>query len=436
MLRFFADPVGRLFELHARFGAIVALADRDAALVCAFGAEANRVVLADPDRFHHHDELPFAVPADSVPRRLHTSLTSMNGALHKARRRALQPLFARAAVEAYRDAMADEIAAHLPRLARGATTDVITEMNALALRIAMRCLFGVPPTAALARLGVAYLERLIDPWVIAIPFAFRGTPRGRLFADAAHLEAGIRTLIDERRRAPGGDDLLARMLALPELADDELVGQVTLMFVAGYETTASTLAWTLLLLSQHERELALLAAELAPLGGRVPTVAELATLPHLDAVVRESMRLVPAAPFLFLRRTTAPATLLGHEVPEGALVMLSPLVTHRDPLRFSEPARFVPDRWTGLDPSPYEYLPFGAGPRLCLGAAFARQALRLALAAILSHAHPMLADGATVRHRCRGVILGFEGTLPMRWVAPGEARAVRPARGNVHVLFD
>ena len=129
-----------------------------------------------------------------------------------------------------------------------------------------------------------------------------------------------------------------------QLSDDELMGQATVMFLAGHETTSFTLAWTLLLLAQHPPVLEALGAEIdAVLGARPPELADAAAMPVLDRVIKESQRLLPATPFLFIRRSTAGFRLGDHALPEGASIILSPLVTHRLPSVFEEPLRFRPD---------------------------------------------------------------------------------------------
>ncbi len=124
----------------------------------------------------------------------------------------------------------------------------------------------------------------------------------------------------------------------------------------------------------------------------------------------------------------------GHALPARTLLCLSPLVTHRAPDLFPDPAAFRPRRWENLSPGPYAYLPFGAGPRTCLGASFAAQSVRLVLAAVLQRAWPELRPGANVSRKTRGLTLGFRHGLPMRLVAPGDRPQRGRVRGDVHDL--
>ena len=419
MMRFFADPVRRLFELSRR-GDVVSIA-RDA-VVAAFGPEHNRTVLSDPATFHNAAEAPMPLPGGSAAARLgEHNLTNLNGERHRSRRRLVMPAFERTAIAGYRDAIADEIERRLPRFRPGARVDVAAEMTDLACSVAMRCLFGLDghDAGTLGRSCVAYLAYLVDPRAMLLPFDLPGTPYRKLLRVSDELEQRVRALVTARRGRPG-DDVLSRLIAARDedgtaLGDVELIAQVCLFFVAGFETTANTLTWTLFLLAQH------------------PETA-LDDDAALDRAIAESMRLLPAAPFLFLRRTTRSVQLGGRDLPADAIVIVNSLVTHRDPQRFPDPARFTPERWLALDPGPYEYLPFGAGPRRCIGAGFAAQVIRLVLRALLAQARPALDANTRVSRRVHGIVLGPKHALPMRFVEPGSRIAPSQVRGDIHEL--
>jgi len=161
--------------------------------------------------------------------------------------------------------------------------------------------------------------------------------------------------------------------------------------------------WTLFLLALHDDVLDEVHAELDLVLGsgsarRDPTAADVDRLVVLDRVLKESMRLLPAAPMLFMREVTQATSLGDVPLPVGATVVLSTVVTHRDEAVFPEPRVFRPARFKDFDPPTYAYLPFGAGARMCLGAAFARQSLRLLLALVLQRA-------ADLSGGCRHVML-------------------------------
>jgi cytochrome P450 len=417
ILRFFADPIGRMLELHARHGGVAPIAGGARPMVCVFGAEHNRTVLSDPGSFHNNDQMLVRVPRQSSVVRLNTSLIMANGSEHRRQRRILMPAFAKARIEGYRDRIVALAGRHLDGWRPGRPIDLAEEATELTMRVAMDCLFGLDTAdeaRELGRLAAAHLRGLVSAFAMLFPFALPGTPYRALLAASDALEARIAELIRRKRAAPPTDDVLSILVRMEEMPDVELLGQASLIFLAGHETTASTLAWTLFLLGEHPRVAADLVDELtAVLGGAAPTVEQLARLPLLDRVVKESMRLLPACPLLFVRHGMRDFVVDGRTLQRGTAIVLSPLVTHRQPDLYPEPARFRPERWATIAPTPYEYLPFGAGPRMCLGAGFAALELRLVLAMLLQRFRLELIDGARVSGEVRGITFGPRGRLPM-----------------------
>ncbi|MCA9652146.1 MAG: cytochrome P450 [Myxococcales bacterium] len=446
VLSFFREPIGTMLSLQQRFGNLVAIADRDPAMLVAFGGEHNRAVLSDTRLFHHWSEIPIPVPPDSAPMRLGQSLISTNGETHRRNRRLMMPAFAKGRIERYLPDIVDVTEQALARIEPGATVDLAAAMVELSMHVALRCLFGVEPEPGTPHVGVLagrYTKALLSPGAIMFPYSLPGTPYRRFLQTASELEDSLRALVARRRHHPGGADVLSALIDAHDdedgsLTDGELVGQAALLFIAGHETTAFTLSWTLFLLSQHPRVMQELGEEIeATLRGAPPTADQLGSMPRLDAVIKESQRLFPATPFMFFRRATAPFELGGHELPEGASVILSPLISHRLPEVFPEPKRFRPERWEGRQPTLYEYLPFGAGPRMCIGAGFASQTLRVVLPMLLSRIRPSLVSGAKVSRKVAGVTMGPRYGLPMRIMAPGDALpAPEAVPGDVHELVE
>jgi cytochrome P450 len=311
----------------------------------------------------------------------------------------------------------------------------------------MRAIFGLAGGATADALGATMtrmLELLMSPAAIVFPFAVPGTPFHELLGICDRFESLLRPLIEEKRRLPPGQrDVLALLLRAQDedgsgLTDDEVVGHMTTLFAAGYDTTAQTLVWTLLLLAHRPDVLGDLVDEVSGvLRGGAPGVEHVGRMLLLDRVLKESMRLLPATPMLHIRVCADQAALGPYLLPLGANVILSPLVTHRDPTLYPEPARFRPERWDRLTPSLYEYIPFGAGPRMCIGAAFATLSLRLMLPMILSRFRLRLVDGANVSRRMGGIIMGTKHGMPM-FIAPQDRWFTRPSRirGDIHEVCD
>jgi cytochrome P450 len=200
-------------------------------------------------------------------------------------------------------------------------------------------------------------------------------------------------LLTERGREPDAEpkDLLARLIAARDtetgggMTPKEVRDQVVTIFMAGHETTSQALSWTWYLLSQHPEAEAKLHDELTTvLEGRTPRYEDIADLRYTRMVIEESMRLYPPA-HTFGRQPIAADEILGHRIPAGAEVLIMPWLLHRKPSLWENPNRFEPERFSPERAAArprFAYIPFGAGPRICVGAAFAMAEAMLILATI------------------------------------------------------
>jgi len=259
------------------------------------------------------------------------------------------------------------------------------------------------------------------------------------FADT--LEAEIRGMIALRKAAvePGTDALSLLIAAHDEhgsISDDELVGQAALLFGAAHLTTANTFTWTLFLLAQHPACMERLHAELQrELTGGFPSPQQSERLVWTDAVIKESMRLMPAS--AYLQRTTAEPCQLGpFSLPKGAPIIFSQLMTHHQPELFPQPRRFRPERWQGLNPSPYAYLPFGAGPRMCIGGPLAMLILKMVLPTILQRFKLTVVPYAEINARIVSTMLCAVSPVRMQVDAPDGRFTAQPVRGSIHSVVD
>ena len=227
--------------------------------------------------------------------------------------------------------------------------------------------------------------------------------------------SAIAAAVAPKRRAEP-KDLLARLIAARDtetgggMTAQEVRDQVVTIFMAGHETTAQALAWTWYLLSQHPAAEAKLHEELAGvLGGRTPRNEDLVNLPYTRMVLEEAMRLYPPAHTLG-REPIAADEVLGHRIPARSTVLVVPWMLHRKPSLWERPDRFEPERFSAEQTAArprFAYLPFGAGPRICIGAAFAMAEGTLILATIaqryrlhLKPGHPVEPQGLiTIRPR-------------------------------------
>jgi cytochrome P450 len=444
LIPFGADPLGYSVAVYRKYGALAAISRSDPAMLFAFGPDHNRTLLTDSVRFETNLSGGRPLPAGSAAARLGNGLLAMNGDKHRQQRRLMLPAFHRQHVGGYRDAMVDQIERVLAGWAPGETHDIARAMQELTLGVAMKTLFSLDTTPEARTLGELFVQSLaisFSPLEIALPLDLPGSGRARLLRLSERIEGHVRALIAQRRAlGDGSQDVLATLLAARDedgqaLSDDELIGQTYTLFVAGHETSSNALTWALFLLDRHPAVFADLYDELAAaLSGDAPSLEQLGRLPLLDRVVKETLRLMPPASLL-VRRSTAPCELGGFALPAGTTIFLSPFITHRMPEYWDAPQAFRPERWERIDPSLYTYLPFGAGPRMCIGTTFALMEIKLALAMIVQRFRPALPAGARVDPELR-LTLRPRGGLPMQIHQPDRRYSAAPISGTIGDVID
>ncbi len=445
LFQFLDDPVGVIFGLRA-YGDVVGVIGNNPAIVAVFGGERVREVLTNSALFQH-DETVFGGPEGSQLRKLKHTMVAVNLDVHRRHRRLMLPAFQRAALDGYATDIATVTAALLDRWPVGQEARVDTLTRELALCVAVRCFYGMDVVGGATELGhlaAELVETLTSPLTILAPINLPGMPYRKAVNLADVLLGKLNALVEEKRaRGPGDRDALSLLVHSVDddgsrLSDDELLAEATTLFIAGHETIAMTLAWTLFLLERHPHELSRVLDEIeGTVGERAPTPADLPSMPVMERVIKESMRIIAAVPMLFLRACAAEAKLGDHVLPPKANVIVSPLAAHHDARVYPEPRRFLPDRWLDFSPPPYTYLPFGGGQRICLGAMFASQALRIILPMILRRYRLTLRDGAPISRLTRANIMLFKHGLPMQVETfDRRTRALGKVEGDIHELLD
>ena len=394
-VHFFRDPIGCMRKLQQKYGSLVALGpfafgEPTKLHVLAIGPEFNRQVLGDPAKFRTTGQFIHG-PNGSAQRRIRFGLTRMNGSQHRQQRQLILPPVHKNAVAGYHDLIV-ELAQEVIGRWKPCRRDVHADMRALTLRIASAVLFGHGANDA-DRIGhlLAVWARLnFSGLVWFFPFNIHGTPYHRLLKHAEVVEQEILRLVEKRRRdSSDRTDVLSILVQARDdenrgMTDMELVGQATILFGASFETTASTLTWTVFLLAQHPTIMRELMDELdRVLGGTAPTREQLSQLSFLDRVIKESMRILPPVPFTIRAAEKHRIPMGSLTLNHGARVICSHFLTHHLPDIYPEPELFRPHRWREIDPTQYEYMPFSAGPRACVGAMFAIQVLKISLAIML-----------------------------------------------------
>lgn len=458
LVRFLRDPiraVGRLFHDYGPIAAlvvgartrIVSTEPNPPGTIFLHGPDLMRDLLTNHADFHKcglagplYPEAPVSERKRPVTRML-TGLFHVNEGEHKQHRRLLMPAFHRSRIESYRDEMVRAAEALLAKYELGTVRDVRPDMMEVTLRIATSTLFGED----LGERGLA-IGREVEEWSVLFrqaaifPFDLPGAPYRR-WLDLAHaVDRGIHDVIREKRAqgAPTRDMLSMLLEARDEagasLSEDELVGHAGVIFAAGHETSSNALSWTLFLLAQHPAVLADLCEELtSKLHGDAPTFDQLSELPLLDRVIKESLRIFPPAPLN--HRVTARDSSLGeYHIPAGTEVLASIYHTHRLPEIYPDPLVFRPDRWIELDPGPYAFNPFSAGPRMCIGATFALFEIKIVLALLLQRFRFELAPRQVIDRQFT-ITLAPAPRVLMRLERPGAAyKRPAPVRGNTREM--
>ncbi len=330
----------------------------------------------------------------------HSVLTASGDAWLR-QRRLMQPAFHRKRIASFGATMTEatqEMLVQWGRVAgRGEPLDIWQEMMRLTLRIVGRTLFSVELDEEASGIGQAvtvgnqfldYRMRTFPPAPLWLP-----TPRNRHFKQAKRtLDRLVLEMIAVRRAHPdAADDLLTMLLEARDeesgegMSDEQLRDEMITLIIAGHETTANALAWTLLLLAQHPDAAQPLYEEVdRVLGGRAPTTDDLASLPYTRMTIEEGMRLYPPA-WAITRQSVEEQEIGGFSIPSGSIIVMLPYAMHRHPAFWEEPERFDPTRFTpervAARPK-FAYFPFGGGPRLCIGNTFAMTEAQLILATI------------------------------------------------------
>ena len=270
--------------------------------------------------------------------------------------------------------------------------NVQREMSLLTAKIIMQAMFGVDATQsaaiivdALNIIQLQYLHRAKN-WYL-LPNWLPTLENWRTYRAKKKLDELVYKIIEQRRKTPH-DDLLSMLDGSDDvrLSDKQLRDEVLTLLVAGHETTASVLTWTLMLLAQHPEVEAKLVTEVrSVLGERLPTVEDRPHLKYTEMVLKESMRLYPPA-WILGRELIRDCNIGGHELSCGSVIYFSQWAIHRDARFFSEPERFNPDRWQdNLEQRLPRcvYFPFGAGARVCIGKALSMMEATLILAMVV-----------------------------------------------------
>ncbi|MEK6243473.1 MAG: cytochrome P450 [Pseudomonadota bacterium] len=359
------------------------------------------------------------------------------GDFWQRQRRLAQPAFHLRRLKVLAATMAEAAARMSEGWRHGEVMDVMAAMNAVTMEIVAKTLFGADLSSDIGEVAKA-MSVLQEETGRVRPTAFFDLPeflvrpRGLRFTSAVATLDRIVNRIVAQRRAEGKthDDLLSMLLEARDeetgdgMTDRQLRDELVTLFLAGHETTALSLAWTFHLLAQNPAAEAKLHAEVdAVLGTGFPARAapafeDLERLPYARMVAEEALRLYPPA-YVFSRRAAGDDQLGPWRMPKGAHIVISPYALHRRPDYWPEPEAFRPERFApdvsnvAADRPKHAYLPFGGGPRICIGNSFAMMEHAIVLAAAARRWRLESIPGHEVRTEPR-ITLRPRGGLPMR----------------------
>jgi cytochrome P450 len=354
------------------------------------------------------------------------SVFLLDGPRHDQQRRLLMPPFHGERMRTYFTVIRDAIDQEIAGWSVGQRFPFQTAMARVTLDVILRAVFGLREEAEFKRFrerGARLLQDASNPLLLVRQLQVDLGPRspwGRVVRFKAELDAFLRAEI-ARCREEGGEgreDILA-LLANARyedgrwMSDEDLRDELVTLLLAGHETTATQLAWTLHSLQRHPEVMTRLRAELAEvLAGDDLAAEHVPRLRLLDATIHEGLRLTPTVPNT-VRVIKRPTRIGARDLPPGVEVVPCMHLTHRRPDVWPDPLRFDPDRFLARKPGPYEFFPFGGGGRRCVGMAFALYEMRVILARLLTRVELDPLDRGPARAIRRGVTVAPEGGVPV-----------------------
>jgi cytochrome P450 len=358
------------------------------------------------------------------------SVLLLDGAEHVRHRKLLMPSFHGERMRFYGDTMAEVTRRTIAEWPEDTPFVMHTHTQEITLQIILRTVFGADEGAQLTELH-DQIKRMLKPaetrlsfvpllWLSGHPDAERYPPWSWALRQRDRVDALLYRQIAARRVDQASlerKDVLAMLLQARDedgaaMTDEELRDELVTALAAGHETTATSLAWAFERILSHPKVHARLREEVRALGSE-PDPERLATLPYLDATIKEVLRLRPVIPVVG-RVLQRPYTLAGHDLPAGASIGACIYLAQRDPEVYPEPEAFRPERFLGVQPDPAAWLPFGGGIRRCVGAAFAQYEMKIVLGTMLAACDFELAQPAPAKIMRRAITFWPEGGTRVR----------------------
>ncbi len=390
------NPLVFLQQLAADYGDIA----------CARIGPLHIVLLNHPDYVHEvlvtrRAEFPKLERHLRVLRQMTgNSIFNSDGELWARQRRLVRPVFQPRRMARYAEHMVQHTQRMLSSWSSDVDVDMVAAMTRLTLEIICKTMFSLELSDAATDIPLAsrirsdtFLREMGELYRLPDGLPLRSKRRKRWALNA--IDALIRQAIRERRASPAGsEDLLSLLLTEVDdegdgtgMSDEQARDEAVTLFLAGHDSTAAALSWIWYVIATHGDVQHRMITEIDQvIGNRLPDVNDLANMPYLDRVMKECLRLYPPTWCLVAREAASDIVLQGYRIRKKSWIYVSPYVMHRNPSLFDDPDRFDPSRFTNENFSrlpPHAYMPFGAGPRLCVGKTFSLVELPLIVTTVL-----------------------------------------------------
>ncbi|WP_379970761.1 cytochrome P450 [Ectobacillus sp. sgz5001026] len=417
-IRFRKDPLTFLYDTHT-LGDMVAINPRGKNVsYIVHSPEAVKEILTTKEQAFIK-----GASAKTFSKTLGNGVLTSEGDEHQRQRKLVQPAFHKKKIASYAEVAVKYAKELVDTWQDGERIPIHTDMMNLTLRIITKTMFGVDmkeKSAGIAEAVNAIIEKtaatLLSPFPIVDKLPTEKNRKGNQAVKELHALADW--LMEEA--AKQDEDHMLHMLmqsthddGMP-LTKQEIRDQVVTFLIAGHETTANALTWTLVLLAKHPQEVEKLKQELSSvLGGRLPTFEDVPKLTYSSQIVQETLRLYPPA-WIILREAIEDVEIAGVPFSKGSTFLISPYAVHRNPHFFEQSEEFVPERFSKerKEAIPnYAYFPFGAGSRGCIGSQFAMMEAVLILAVVMQTANLSIVDEMIATEPL--VSLRAHGPVPM-----------------------
>ncbi|HEY9764250.1 MAG TPA: cytochrome P450 [Trichocoleus sp.] len=406
------------------------------------------VTASKPDTLRYmltHDSEELSAPGEVnqilKPLLGENSVILLDGESHRRRRQLIMPPFHGERLRAYADLIQTLARRAVSDLAPGETFVARDVMQQITMRVILQAVFGLHEGDRYHRLEILLRDRInlasspLTSSLIFFPVLQTDlgswSPGAKIKALAAEIDGLIYAEIRDRRANPDPNrtDILSLLLLAQDetgkgMTDPELRDELMTLLVAGHETTATALTWALYW-AHHLPEVQKNLLEEIQTSGADGNALALTKLPYLSAVCNETLRIYPVAMLTFARRVEQPIELEGYVLEPGTVVTGSIYLLHRRPELYPDPELFKPERFLERQYSAFEFMPFGAGERRCVGAALAQYELKIVLGTLLSEFEFALADTQPATPERRGVTLGVKGGVKL--IFKGKRQQLVPA---------